>query len=152
VVLTSEYHPGSENRMSYTVYVVSVAGERVSTRIDGFREDCPRARARGERVAKFLRLPIHDEKEEGEVVIRQVAELDESLAQRARRTGERLEAPPQPDDGVAEHAVRNGDAVFRIPPGGFGIGEAVLLVFGGVGLVPVLAALVLFIIQPDAAP
>jgi hypothetical protein len=151
VVLTREEHGGGVDSETahYTEYVVSLGNKDALLRVDAFREDFPKARARCEQLAKFLQLPLYDKKEEGKTTIRQVTELDETLAQRARRTQQRMDIPPKPEECVTEYSKENGHVVFLVPPSGFGFLEILLMVFAGAGFIPILAALFLFAFQPN---
>jgi hypothetical protein len=60
-----------------------------------------------------------------------------------------MHVPPKPDGRVIKDSDENGKAVFEIPPSGFGLGEVIIMSFAGVALVPILAALVLFVFQPE---
>ena len=128
---------------TYTVYPVRLRGEG-SAKVDvETPRDEAKARALGEEIAKFLTLPLHDSSV-GSVVIRQADELDESLRERAERTGERAEVGSPPPDARAISSVTGDILTFEIPPLGFRplvlfiMGASLLcpLVFAGVFVVP----------------
>ncbi|MCG8434781.1 MAG: hypothetical protein MJA83_12185 [Gammaproteobacteria bacterium] len=79
---------------SYLVYPVKLMGEE-SLEVDSPR-NFQQARRRAERVAKVLQLPLHDTSAGGEASVRQVHELDMTLAERARRDGEVADMPVKP--------------------------------------------------------
>lgn len=83
---------------SPTTYPVRLAGP---AGVEGLALDRPsdyqQARAAGERVARFLDLPLHDGSA-GVVTVRQPAELDEPLRSRLRRTGGPPPLPSAPPD------------------------------------------------------
>jgi len=127
---------------SYTVYPVRTAGASVkSVTIEEPRSE-DKARALGEEVAKFLGLPLHDSST-GAVIIRAAEELDESLRDRARRTGERVEVGDPPADRRSTQSVLGDTLTFDIPPPGF---RAVLLIPIAVGIGIAVFVSVLFLV------
>lgn len=76
------------------------------------------ARRTAERVAKFLGLPLADTTH-GTRIVRQADELDESLRERARRTGVQPEVPPKPPEARSSHRLEDDTLVLEIPPSGF---------------------------------
>jgi hypothetical protein len=83
---------------SPTTYPVRLAGP---AGVEGLAVDKPsdyqQARVAGERVARFLDLPLHDSSA-GMTTVRQPAELDEPLRARLRRTGGAPPLPSAPPD------------------------------------------------------
>ncbi|MFW6163345.1 MAG: hypothetical protein ACODAJ_11300, partial [Planctomycetota bacterium] len=109
---------------TYTVYPVRLhGGGDAKVKIEEPR-DQSKARGLGEEVAKFLTLPLHD-RSMGKTVTRQPEELDESLRDRAERTGERLDVGEPPPDLRSTQTVVGDTLTFEIPPPGF---RAMLLI------------------------
>jgi hypothetical protein len=103
---------------TYTVYPVRMASdEGKDIKLEEPR-DMGKARAVAEEAAKFLEIPLAD-RSSGTERVRDAAELDESLRERARRTGQRAEVPDQPADARSAHSVVGDSLVFDIPPPGF---------------------------------
>jgi len=76
----------------------------------------PKAKSLAEQVAKALDLPLVDRTGPSKIV-REVENLDESLRERRRRTGERLgKLPPRPKNMTAEVRIEDGEVLLEIPP------------------------------------
>jgi len=75
------------------------------------------ARRLGEDVAKFAQLPLSDSSL-GEEVVREVAELDESVRERWERTGERPEVAEAPEGARSRQTVVGDALEFELPPPG----------------------------------
>ena len=126
---------------TYTVYPVRLVGAGAG----GVKIEEPRnvnaARKTGEEVAKFVGLPLADSSS-GALVVREADQLDESLRDQARRTGERADVREPPPDARATHSVAGDSLAFDIPPTGFRLGHYFAM---GVGLVfPLIVLLVFF--------
>jgi hypothetical protein len=99
--------------------------------------DYQQARATAESLARFLRLPLVD-RSSGKDVVRESDRLDESLRERARRTGEEIPEvapPPQIRSALREES---GTLHIRIPPTGVTVAHRLeligVLVFIGVAV------------------
>jgi len=121
---------------SYTVFPVRLHGLNV---ILEESRDPDKARAAAEQVAKFLGCPLADSSL-GTQVVREAAELDESVRERVRRTGERPEVPPPPACQRCRTRVVADTLCVEIPPPGFRAWHVVPLV-AALGM-PVFAAVV----------
>lgn len=102
------------------------------------------ARDLAERICKHLGCALHDSTE-GATVVREAAYLDESLAQRHRRLGERVSLPRPPPQARARVAQDGGSFHIRIPATGFDLREFLfaLLIAAGLAL-PFLGIVALF--------
>lgn len=149
---------------SPTTYPVRLAGP---AGVEGLVLDRPsdyqQARANGERVARFLDLPLHDGSA-GVVTVRQPTELDEPLRSRLRRTGGPPPLPPAPPDPRARvEQTPEGLRVEIAGPGATAIGwlpvglAAVFSIIVGLSILPsllragpslFLAIGVLFVLAP----
>jgi len=117
---------------SPTTYPVSLANKDrvpILTLVNPVKyEDSRRV---SEQVAKFLNLPVEDSVS-GETVVREPERLDESIAGRARRTGEKVGLPPAPPVMRSKVEQLGRQLVIDIPGRGMGaaslIGAAVPLV------------------------
>lgn len=120
------------DKSSYTVYPVRLGGGGKPVSL-GEPRDATAARKLGEELAKFVGLPLEDATS-GSVVRREAGHLDESVRDRARRTGRKLEIPPPPP-GMKTQVSFQGDAtVLEIPPAGFH--PAYLVIFAVVLIFP----------------
>ncbi|MFQ5464169.1 MAG: hypothetical protein ACE5E5_16270, partial [Phycisphaerae bacterium] len=71
-----------------------------------------------EKVAKALRLPLADGTGR-QAIVREPDQLDESLRDRRRRTGERLsELPPSPEGMKTRVRIEDDEMILEIPPPG----------------------------------
>jgi hypothetical protein len=114
---------------SYTVYPVRLdSGERTGLTLEEPR-DTSQARRLGEDAAKFLNVRLVD-RSLGDAIVREAVELDESLRERARRTGERPPLPEPPPACRASHQVVGDALVFDLPAPGFRIGNVFAMAFG----------------------
>ncbi len=102
---------------TYTVYPVRLEGAGVPKVTLEEPRDMNAARALGEEAAKFLGRPLADSST-GSQVVRQPGELDESLRERARRTGERPQVPPPSPAAGAPPASSPTPCASRLPPRG----------------------------------
>lgn len=119
VTLGTERRGGGRNSAEYTAYVVGLGGDRAEPFELVAHRSLDAARRDAESAAKWLGLPLHDVSGGAEVV-RPAATLDESLAARARRTGERPPSPrPKPGWRLRVEAARRGTTI-RIPALGMG--------------------------------
>lgn len=116
---------------TYTVYPVRLASEKGKDVNIEEPRDMGKARQAAEEVAKFLDLRLVDSSM-GQAVVREADELDESLRERAQRTGERPDMPEPPPDCRSTHSVVGDTLVFDLPPSGFRVGHYVMM---GVGLI-----------------
>jgi len=105
------------DKSTYTVYPVRLHGEGIKIHLTEPRT-YPPARKWSEQVAEFLHLPIHDAST-GEEVVREAGTFDESLRDRAARTGKRLEIPEAPPDLQCEVEVDGERLRIVAPKGGF---------------------------------
>ncbi|MBI3828426.1 MAG: hypothetical protein HY291_02860 [Planctomycetes bacterium] len=127
---------------TYTVYVVYFEGQDLKVKLHEDRE-FESARTLSERAAKFAGLGIRDHSGQGPS-FRDAEHLDESLRERARRTGKLPEPPPMPQATRIAHRVENDEAVFELPQGGMGCAAAAL------GASTVVAAVAIFTVFPLA--
>jgi len=94
----------------------------------------PDARSLSEQLARFLKLPLEDESS-GEKVVREHDRLDESLAVRARRTGEKVELPAMPPFMRSSVEQAGRQLVVTIPASSFGLQDFISMsVVLGIGL------------------
>ena len=101
---------------TYTVYPVRLSGEGKPINIEEPR-DYKSARATAEELAKFVGKGILDTSS-GEAVERDLESLDESLRDRARRTGETIEVPEMPPNMKSKCSVEGRQMVVEIPAEG----------------------------------
>lgn len=116
---------------TYTVYPVCLEGggmPRVT--LEEPREPLA-ARAVAEDAAKFLGLTLVDTST-GEKVVRKLGELDESVRDRARRTGERPEVPPPPAAARCRTRVVADTLCIEVPSLGFRKLHAAMLIVVGI--------------------
>lgn len=130
----------SQSDQTSVAFPVRIMGPANPLRLDRPR-DYQKARALAKQIARLLALPIEDSTG-GTSVVRQASELDESIRDRARRTGETVELPDPP--AGMKTAVECGADRIRLdlprPP----IRSAKLLAI--VGLAAGLAILLVFLI------
>jgi len=79
--------------------------------------DYQEARRTAESLAEFLRLPLED-LSSGKEVVREPDRLDESIRERARRTGEEMPDAPAPSQMRSTLTEESGTLHIRIPPTG----------------------------------
>ena len=102
---------------TYTVYPVRLAGSGKPISIEEPR-DYKAARKTAEELAKFVGKGILDSSS-GETVKRDAESLDESLRDRARRTGETIDMPEMPPNMKSNCRVEERQVVIDIPAQGF---------------------------------
>ena len=107
-----------KSSVEYVAQVVNPDG-RMLTRITR-TFDLKEARARAEEVARFAGLKMIDETT-GTPVVREGAEVDESLRDRAARTGVDVNLPPQPPEARTTYTLREDTIILEIPPRGPGM-------------------------------
>lgn len=126
-------------KSSYLVYPVRLHGlGGNSIELEAPRNPEP-ARQAAERFAKFVELPLMDTTY-GSPIVRQPHELDESLRDRARRTGVKPEIPKTPPGVRSSYRIEGDTLVLEIPPGGvlrqlslpLGLGVVVPMIAGAV--------------------
>ena len=83
---------------TYTVYPVRIEGFEKAIDIEEPRNYAD-ARRRAEEIAKFMNLGVEDSTS-GKKVVREAGTLDESLRERAERTGEDLKMPEAPPNAT----------------------------------------------------
>ncbi len=129
---------------TYTVYPVRLQG---SAKLSlGEMRDLLKSRGKGEKVAKFLNLPLRDTSS-GEAVERVASQLDESLRDRVKRTGESVEVPAPPLAMKTEVSLEGEATVLEIPSAGF-TPQLLVLAIVGFFFLPVVFA---FIVAPFVA-
>ncbi len=116
LTVTREIRRGDKS--SYTVYPIRLKGGPVSEEVNlGEPRDYHEARYSAESIARFLKMPIADSSS-GEKVIRDADKLDESIRERARRTGEKIKIPGAPFDTKVKVRQESGEVIVEIPPAG----------------------------------
>jgi hypothetical protein len=98
-------------RTVYPVYLSSGTAPEVKIAEPG---NYGEARRLAEKLATCVQMNLHDESQ-GEPQERDWRYLDESLRDRAKRTGEYPEPPSQPADSKVGYRVEAPDAVFDLP-------------------------------------
>jgi hypothetical protein len=112
VVLVKEIHRSKNSSTTlFPVRLESSAAEAL--KIDTCT-DYLKARRLAEALAKVMRLPLTDSTS-GEALTREPDRLDESLRDRVRRLGERIEMPPQPGTMRSQAQVTSSEVVVEIP-------------------------------------
>jgi len=116
LTITKEIRRG--DKTSYTVYPLSLTGGPGAEQIK-FEEprEYQTARKSGELLARFLKVPVADSSS-GEKVIRDAERLDESIREKARRTGERVKIPEAPLDTKVKVHQESGEVLVEIPATG----------------------------------
>ena len=112
----------------YTVYPVRIVGEEEKLNIEEPR-DYFEARRAAEALAKFLGFALTDSSS-GTSVTREAPELDESIRERARRTGEAVELPDQPAGMKTQVEIGATSLRLVTPPAGFGRDSVVMTLMG----------------------
>jgi hypothetical protein len=121
---------GRNTSTSYPVRLLAAEDEVELAAPGGYQ----RARQLAEEVARLTALPLHDATER-EAVVREVAELDESLAERARRLGERVRWPGEPPDGRVRVTTFGEETTIELPAAWRGrLWEGVFTVAGLMGI------------------
>jgi hypothetical protein len=159
---TTTYHLGAFDRVTldreirrsdkstYTVFPVRLQGADDPVDIEEPRKE-DEGRASAEELAKFLNLPLYDGTA-GEVKIRRPEHLDESIKEKARRTGEVTELP-DPPASLASVITPSGDAVtIEVPPPGFNIGTIIQIAAGFIFPAIVIGVFLLPILTEDDMP
>jgi len=114
---------------SYTVYPVGLrSGQRSPLKL-GEEMRPQEGRRVAEDVAKFLSFRLIDESM-GQAIVREAAELDESLRERMRRKGEHPALPEPPATLHVKTGVVGDTLSFEFPPKGFTGGTVVLMLIG----------------------
>ena len=116
---------------TYMVYAVRIAGEKPIAVDES--QDYLHARRAAEALARFLGFALTDSSS-GSSVTRQASELDESMRERARRTGEVAELPDQPAGMKTRVEIQSSSVRLETPPAGWD-GDSVLMMVMGL-LVP----------------
>ncbi len=112
VVLVKETRKGKKS--STTFFPVRLEGERGPALQIDTCSDALEARRLAEAVAKVIRLPLTDSTS-GEAVIREPDHLDESLRDRMRRLGERIEMPSRPNTMRSQIQATSSEVVAELP-------------------------------------
>lgn len=149
VVLSREVRRSKNG--TYTVYPVRLRGKGCPDVTLEEPQNPEQARRVAEEVAKFLGRPFADSSM-GELVLRQAAELDESVRDRARRTGERVEVPPPPPGQRCRTRVVADTLCIDIPPLGFRKLHAVPLVVAGAAALLLTFAVILPVARDKRMP
>ncbi|HOX37906.1 MAG TPA: hypothetical protein PL033_07955 [Candidatus Brocadiia bacterium] len=138
IALTREVRRSKNN--TYTVYPVRIRGN-YSINIGIMEGQDQRAsRREAEFLAKALGIRMEDSTT-GTVVVREGAEVDESLRERRRKSGEaRQPLPEAPPDMRCRMSVEGASVRIEIPPAGLGA-AAIPLAFGVILLCLALGAL-----------
>jgi hypothetical protein len=103
---------------SYTVYPVRLYGENDVTVSFGEPRDYLEARRGAEKIAEFIRLPVSDSTS-GSSEIRECRNLNESVVERIKRTGEVIEHVPPPDRCRVRRVQNGRETELEIPPPGW---------------------------------
>lgn len=125
-------------RVVYPVRLVSAGSANLNLEEP---QNVEKARQKAERIAKFVGLPLVDTSH-GSPIVRQAHELDESLRERARRTGVRPEVPKTPPGVRSSYRIEGETLVMEIPPGGLSRMLSFPLVVAGAA--PLIAGLMFF--------
>ncbi len=104
----------SDSPTTYPVALAGLAGPKPVQVTNP--TDYGEARRHAEQLAKFLGLPVTDTST-GKKVVREAAELDESIRERARRTGEKTAGLPEPPFDMRTWVQETGDGVVLEIPG-----------------------------------
>lgn len=140
VSVVQEVHRTSKN--SHTTYPVRLRGEGATLKV-AEPGDCNSARKLAEVIARFVELKLVD-KTAGVEIVREPGSIDESLRERNRRQGRKVEVPPRPTTLRSDVRLGARSLTARIPPTGFTrrhrafVGGA-MLVFGILGGILALA-------------
>ena len=111
---------------TYTVYPVRIESD--DDRISYCEHQDPlKSRQEAETVAKFLQVKMIDGSH-GEEIVREPDQLDESLRDRAQRTGEALELPDPPANARTQCRVEGHTMTLTVPPRGMTLGSLLLFI------------------------
>ncbi len=132
VAITKEIR--RSDKSTYTVYPVRVAHAGDQFKICEPR-DYQKARQEAEEVAKFLNVELRDASAGGEGVVRQAADLDQSIREQARAKGEIVEIPPMPAGARIRHDLNGGRLTLEIPAPG--VSPVILIMAAVMFLAPV---------------
>lgn len=117
IEVTRESHSsGSDSgsrRVSYS-FPVKLKHELGTADLDCCN-DFETARARGERIAKFMGLDLHASKD-GKTKSRVSGNPDQSLRERIKAGTEKIEMRPRPENCRIQRNLENEDVVFELPP------------------------------------
>jgi hypothetical protein len=122
-----------------TVFPVRLAGGQGVEELEyDAPVDYPAARRLSEELARYVGLDIEDSMS-GRTVLRRLEDLDESVHDRIRRTGERIALPATPLEMRAEVREEAGATIVDLPPSGLTLSNIapifpVLFFTGMVGL------------------
>lgn len=98
---------------TYFVYPVKLIGSGELECSDS--QEYEYARSEAESIALYLRLPIQDHSS-GEIRLREYAELNDSLAERRRKAGERVQLPVMPVKTRLRVSENNGVTTIELQP------------------------------------
>ena len=104
------------------VYAVNLKGPNRSVEIYSIQENYGKARKVAKKVARYLDLGIQDESS-GKKVVHAAGAVDESVRERALRTGEAIEIPHQPRNSRTTYRLEMDRFVINFPPAGDGLAE-----------------------------
>ncbi len=114
---------------TYTVYVVRLKNQESKDIHIEENQDYLTSRRSAETVAKFMNLPLSDNSS-GSEVIRKPEELDESLRNRLRRTGQIKPMPEDLPETKIQHRIEGDTLILRLPKHGFGIWVGCIVAIG----------------------
>lgn len=112
VILDKEVRRGKNS--STTLFPIRLEGDRGPALPVDTCTDALEARRLAEAIAKVMRLPLTDSTS-GQAVIRDPDHLDESLRNRMRRLGERVEVSPQPHAMRSQIQFTSSEVVADLP-------------------------------------
>jgi multisubunit Na+/H+ antiporter MnhG subunit len=115
VSVVQEIRRSSKN--NYTTYPVSLLGEGTKLKV-AEHVDSDSARRLAEVVAKFVDLNLVD-RTAGVEIVREPGSIDESLRERNRRQGRKVEIPPRPTTLRSDVRIGFRSLSAMIPPTGF---------------------------------
>ena len=116
--LTVTRETRSSGKSSYTAYPVQLRGGEGTNPIEiEAPRDYPTARKTAEALARFLNRPLEDSTS-GETMVRQAAELDQSIRERVRRAREKVAVPDPPARMKSRVYTEGGSTVIEIPSPG----------------------------------
>lgn len=104
----------SDSPTTYPVGITGEAGQKPIKVTDSTEYE--QARREAEQLAKFLGLAVTDTSS-GKKVVRAASELDESVRDRARRTGAKITSLPDPPFDMRTKVLESGDGVVLEIPG-----------------------------------
>lgn len=115
LTITREIRRGDKS--SYTVYPVRLVGAGAEKINIGEPRDYQTARNYAELLAQFLKMTIVDSSS-GEKVVREADMLDESIREKAQRTGEKVKMPGAPFDTKVKVRQESEEVMVDIPATG----------------------------------